>query len=82
MPTAKTVWTADSDMLAPNQPVTLTWNNGAGLIFERTYAIDNQFMFSVMQTVRNSSGAPVTLFPIWPAFSRRNAGNIRVLYSS
>ena len=63
VPTAKTVWTADSDMLTPNQPVTLTWNNGAGLVFERTYAIDNQFMFSVMQTVRNSSGAPVTLFP-------------------
>ncbi|MEP2334785.1 membrane protein insertase YidC, partial [Marinobacter sp.] len=41
----------------------LTWDNGAGLVFERTYAIDNQFMFSVTQKVRNSSGASVTLFP-------------------
>lgn len=63
VPNAKTVWTADSDVLSPAQPVTLTWDNGAGLIFERTYGIDNQFMFSVTQKVRNSGGAPVTLFP-------------------
>ncbi len=63
VPTAKTVWSADGDLLSPNQPVTLTWDNGAGLIFERTYAIDNQFMFSVTQKVRNSSSGSVTLFP-------------------
>lgn len=63
VPNAKTVWEADSDILGPNQPVTLTWDNGAGLIFERTYAIDNQFMFSVTQKVRNSGDAAVTLFP-------------------
>ncbi|MEQ9316296.1 MAG: membrane protein insertase YidC, partial [Henriciella sp.] len=63
VPDAKTVWTADGSTLSMNQPVTLTWDNGAGLIFERTYAIDNQFMFSVTQKVRNSGSAPVTLFP-------------------
>ena len=63
VPNAKTVWTADSKTLSPNQPVTLSWDNGAGLIFERTYAIDNQFMFSVTQKVRNSGDTPVTLFP-------------------
>jgi YidC/Oxa1 family membrane protein insertase len=63
VPNAKTVWTADSETLSPNQPVTLTWDNGAGLTFERTYAIDNQFMFSVTQKVRNTGGEPVTLFP-------------------
>jgi YidC/Oxa1 family membrane protein insertase len=63
VPNAKTVWAADGDTLSPNQPVTLTWDNGAGLVFERTYAIDNQFMFSVTQKVRNSGNAPVTLFP-------------------
>jgi len=63
VPNAKTVWATDSDTLSPGQPVTLTWDNGAGLTFERTYAIDNQFMFSVTQKVRNSGGAAVTLFP-------------------
>jgi len=63
VPDAKTVWTADSAVLSPNQPVTFTWDNGEGLIFERTYAIDDDYMFTVKQRVRNTGGEPVTLFP-------------------
>ena len=29
------VWTADRQTLTPAQPVTLTWDNGAGLVFKR-----------------------------------------------
>ncbi|MBO6562144.1 MAG: membrane protein insertase YidC [Nisaea sp.] len=63
VPDAKTVWTADSAVLSPSQPVTFTWDNGEGLVFERTYAIDDDYMFTVKQRVRNTGGAPVTLFP-------------------
>jgi YidC/Oxa1 family membrane protein insertase len=62
-PTADTVWTADAQALAPGKPVTLTWDNGAGLVFRREIAVDAKSMFTVKDTVENRSGAPVTLHP-------------------
>ena len=63
LPDADTRWTADSDSLTPDHPVTLTWDNGQGLRFKRVYAIDDNYLFTVTQSVENSGSAPVTLFP-------------------
>jgi YidC/Oxa1 family membrane protein insertase len=56
-------WRTDSDRLAPGRPVTLTWDSGEGLIFERTIALDDDYMFTVTQRVRNTGAADVTLRP-------------------
>ncbi|MCC6470534.1 MAG: membrane protein insertase YidC, partial [Alphaproteobacteria bacterium] len=63
LPDSSTVWTADRDVLTADKPVTLTWDNGAGLKFSRRYAIDANFMLTVTQKVDNAGGAAVTLFP-------------------
>ncbi|HEV2630054.1 MAG TPA: membrane protein insertase YidC [Pseudolabrys sp.] len=64
LPTADTVWTQEgSGALGVGRPVTLTWDNGAGLIFRRIISIDDEYMFSVKQEVVNKSANPVTLFP-------------------
>jgi len=64
VPAADTVWTAAAGQtLGPDKPVTLTWDNGKGLVFERTIAVDKQYMFTVTQKVRNSTGAAVKLLP-------------------
>ncbi len=63
LPKADTVWTASATNLTPDSPVTLSWDNGAGLVFERTFAIDANYMFTVTQRVRNETGAPVALNP-------------------
>jgi len=63
MPTTDTVWQSSSDRLTPATPVTLTWDNGAGLLFERIIALDEDFMFTVKQRVKNNSNNPVTLYP-------------------
>jgi len=63
VPTAETKWTADGGPLAPGKDVTLTWDNGAGLIFKRTFSVDPKYMFSVKQTVENHTNAAVQLFP-------------------
>lgn len=63
LPKADTVWTASANTLTPDSPVTLSWDNGAGLVFERTFAIDANYMFTVTQRVRNETGAPVALNP-------------------
>jgi YidC/Oxa1 family membrane protein insertase len=64
VPDAQTVWTANPGAkLDPNTPVTLSWDNGAGLIFHRSFAIDANYLFTVNQSVENKTGAEVQLFP-------------------
>lgn len=63
VPGLDTVWTASSDRLAVGKPVTLTWDNGTGLIFKRTISIDDHYMFKINQSVENSTGTPQTLYP-------------------
>ena len=63
VPNADTVWKADRQTLTLENPVTLTWDNGQGLRFSRTYAIDENFLFSVTQRVENTSSQAVTLHP-------------------
>ncbi|NBN64632.1 membrane protein insertase YidC [Pannonibacter tanglangensis] len=63
LPGPDTVWTASGTALSPQTPVTLTWDNGAGLVFTRTFAIDENYMFTVTQGVTNTSAAAVSLYP-------------------
>jgi len=63
VPGPETVWRADRDTLTPATPVTLTWDNGAGLVFERRIAMDENYLFTVTQTVRNSGDQRITLYP-------------------
>ena len=64
-PTPDTVWTAADAgaALTPVKPVTLTWDNGEGVIFKRTIAVDNEYMFTITQEVENKSAKPITLHP-------------------
>ena len=61
VPQSNSVWTADRNVLTPDSPVTLSWDNGAGLIFEQEISLDRNFMFSVIQRVRNRTQEPVSL---------------------
>jgi YidC/Oxa1 family membrane protein insertase len=63
LPTADTVWQSDGTTLTADQPLTLTWDNGAGLVFTRTVAIDENYLFTVTQSVTNNGTEPVTLYP-------------------
>ena len=69
LPDSNTVWTASADTLGADKPVVLTWNNGAGLVFEIELTIDKDYMFSVRQRVRNNTGIAVELFP-WSRIRR------------
>jgi YidC/Oxa1 family membrane protein insertase len=63
LPTENTLWSSSSKTLSPGKPVTLKWNNEQGLIFKRTYAIDDNYMFRVSQSVENKGSTAVTLHP-------------------
>jgi YidC/Oxa1 family membrane protein insertase len=62
-PNLDTVWTADRKTLTADQPVTLTWDNGAGLTFKRVIAVDDQYMFTITDSVVNSGSAAATVQP-------------------
>jgi len=61
LPEPDTLWQADHEELTPAQPVTLSWDNGEGLRFERVFAVDQHYMFTQTQRVVNESGEPVDL---------------------
>ncbi len=61
LPDADTVWTADRTTLAPGNPVTLAWDNGQGLRFERKISLDEDYFFRIEQRATNTGNAPVAL---------------------
>jgi len=64
VPAADTVWTqASSGALRIDHPVTLTYDNGEGLEFRRTIAIDDKYLFTIKDEVVNKSDKAVSLFP-------------------
>ncbi|MCU4181296.1 membrane protein insertase YidC [Bosea sp. BH3] len=63
LPNATTVWSADGPVLTPAKPVTLSWDNGQGLVFKRIISVDNNAMFTIRDEVENRGSAAVTLFP-------------------
>ncbi|MCP9484003.1 membrane protein insertase YidC [Shimia sp. CNT1-13L.2] len=64
VPGANTEWSLESgSTLSTTSPITLKWDNGNGLTFRRTFSIDENYMFSVNQSVQNSGSETVSLAP-------------------
>jgi len=75
LPDNKTLWQVEggNHPLTPQSPVTLVYDNGglgadgrpggAHLVFRRSFRVDERFMFTVADSVRNMSNAPVSLQP-------------------
>lgn len=63
LPGLDTEWSADGSALSVGEPLTLSWDNGTGLVFKRIFTIDENYMFTVEQRVENSTGEALTLYP-------------------
>ncbi len=64
VPGANTLWSQVGDnALTSETPITLQWDNGKGLVFQRVISVDNRYMFNVAQSVENKGTAPVSLAP-------------------
>jgi YidC/Oxa1 family membrane protein insertase len=80
VPGQETVWTQQgSGTLGIDHPVTLTWDNGGGLTFTRTIAIDDHYLFTIKDAVANKGGNAVTLFP-YALISRHGAPKVLGYY--
>jgi YidC/Oxa1 family membrane protein insertase len=64
VPGPDTVWQQEgSGALTPARPISLVYDNGEGLTFRRTIAVDEKYLFTLKDEVVNNGGAPVSLYP-------------------
>ncbi len=64
LPDRDTLWQAEGPAaLTADKPVRLVWDNGEGLVFRRTIAVDPNFMFTISDEVENKTGSAITLYP-------------------
>jgi YidC/Oxa1 family membrane protein insertase len=63
LPDGNAQWTASAPRLTPGSPVTLSWDNGQGLLFEIVLSVDENYLFTAEQRVSNRSGGPVAVQP-------------------
>lgn len=69
LPDANTLWqikgaaTTTASTLTASHPVTLTWDNGEGLRFERIISVDENYLFTITDKVINTGKEEVKLQP-------------------
>ena len=65
LPDRNTVWRVKSgQVLTEKTPVVLTYTSPGGLVFDRTIAVDEHYLFTITDSVTNSGGGAVTLQPV------------------
>jgi YidC/Oxa1 family membrane protein insertase len=80
LPDQNTLWQQEgSGNLSPGSPVTLKYDNGDGLTFRRTIAIDDRYLFTIKDEVSNIGAAPVTLYP-FALISRHGTPHVEGYY--
>jgi len=69
VPDLDAVWSASAPELTNASPVTLSWDNSAGQVFEIALSVDADYMFTAEQRVRNTGTAAVGVHP-WSRIRR------------
>ena len=69
VPDLDATWTASAPELTTATPVTLSWDNGAGQVFEIALSVDSNYLFTAEQRVRNTGSAAVSVHP-WSRIRR------------
>ena len=56
VPNSKTTWeVVGNNKLTPNNPINLRWENDQGIIFEKKISIDDEYLFTVNQSIKNTT---------------------------
>jgi len=62
LPKSDTLWKSDGQRLTETTPVTLTFDNGKGLVINRKISVDEHYMFTVVDTLENKGKDAVSFF--------------------
>jgi YidC/Oxa1 family membrane protein insertase len=79
VPDGDTDWQISGGPLAPGKPVTLTWNNGQGQVFEILLSLDENYMFSAEQRMRNTGSEVAAVLP-WARVRRESTPKVEGFY--
>ncbi len=60
IPGPQTIWETTDHILSPDHPVVMTWDNGEGVIFKKVIEIDDNYMFTIRQTVQNKTAKAIS----------------------
>ena len=64
MPNSDTLWVISGNSnLVPNNPVTIEWVNKQNITFKKKFSIDNQYLFTIDQSVKNNTENSYSLYP-------------------
>jgi len=64
VPSVATEWEVErGDTLTAGSPITLRWDSPNGVTFRRTIAVDEDYMFTVTQSVENAGDDTMTIAP-------------------
>ncbi len=64
VPNSKTIWeVAGNNKLTPNNPINLKWENDQGIIFNKKISIDDEYLFTVDQTIKNTTEKKYNFYP-------------------
>ena len=64
LPNNKSKWKVEGNTkLSPGNDVKLTWKNTQGLTFEKIISIDNKFLFTVNQKIKNNTNKIYNFYP-------------------
>ncbi len=64
MPNSDTIWSISGNQkLTDQSPITLSWSNNQGIIFEKEIFLDDNFLFTIKQRVINSNDQTYDLYP-------------------
>ncbi len=64
VPNSKTIWqVVGNNKLTPNNPVNLRWENDQGIIFEKRISIDDEYLFTVDQSIKNTTEKKYNFYP-------------------
>ncbi len=64
LPNSKSIWKIKSNtILSPNNPIIMNWENEQGIVFEKEISIDEKFLFTVNQKIKNNSEKIYDFYP-------------------
>tara|TARA_B100001057_G_scaffold37218_1_gene33684 strand:+ start:674 stop:2353 length:1680 start_codon:yes stop_codon:yes gene_type:complete len=56
IPNSETIWSlVGNNRLTENSPIKLSWTNNQGITFEKEISLDDKYLFSIKQRVKNST---------------------------
>jgi len=64
LPLDNTIWKIKgNNVLTPNNPILIEWNNNEGLIFTKKIELDEKFLFKITQKIKNISNNSFQFYP-------------------